>query len=210
MKPTLRSSLAVAALLSAASAASAATTTYYDDPAAGVPTTVSAPAINVYDLSPLTVSTSPDSIGSSLSVADANPTGASETFVSDFVFDVASLDSVGASANFTFTPQVGVTSYTLSIYSGSPTGPNTLVPTTVVSGVGQPSYDATLAAGDYFVQTDVVVGAHTSGKSDIQVVASAISAAPEPASWALVILSVAMIGGQLRSRRRAGAPLNLA
>jgi len=208
VKRILISSLAALALASTASATFAQT--YYNDPATGVPTTPSAPAINVYDLNPLTVSTSPTSVGSSLSVADANSTGASEIFVSDFVFDVASQDAVGASANFTFTPQVGVTSYTLAIYSGSPTGPNMLVPTTTFGGLGQTSYDATLETGAYFVQTDVAVGPHTSGKSDIQVVASAVSAAPEPAAWALVMLAVAMIGGQLRGRRNAGAGLNLA
>jgi len=184
-------SAAALALFGAASAASAATA--------------------IYDLSPLTVSTSPTSTGSVAKVADDNATGTSESFVSDFVFDIASLDSVGASADFTFSPGIGVSAYTLSLYAGSPTsGTATLVPTTAVTGVGQTSYDAILPVGDYFVQTDVTVPAYTTGKYDVQVVASAVSSAPEPAAWALMIAGVAMTGSLLRVRRNAGASLRLA
>jgi len=209
MKPILISSVAALAVLGLASAASASTT-YDINPAKGVATTSAHPVVNVYDLSPLIVSTSPSSVGSTFAVTDPNSSGKTETFVSDFIFDVGSLDSVGASADFTFTSKFGVSGYTLALYSGSPTGANALVPTTT-SGFNNSSYDAILKPGAYFVQTDVTVPkSYSAGKYDVQVVASAVSAAPEPAAWTLMIAGVAMAGGLLRARRNAGASLNLA
>ena len=40
---------------------------------------------------------------------------------------------------------------------------------------------------------------------DTVTISSAISAAPEPAAWALLVLAVGMIGGVLRVRRRAAS-----
>ncbi len=69
-------------------------------------------------------------------------------------------------------------------------------PTKVVS----PTLEDYLTAGSYYVTDTFTV---PKGKSSsYSLIATTISAAPEPASWALMFMGVAMVGGTLRYGRR--------
>jgi PEP-CTERM motif len=89
-----------------------------------------------------------------------------------------------------------------SLYSGAP-GSGTLVDTSSDT-VGSALFDVPLSAGNYFIQLDpsniAVNGEEVSGS--IQVF-SGVSAAPEPATWAMMVLGVGVIGAAMRFSRRS-------
>ncbi len=131
------------------------------------------------------------------------------TTVDDFTFTLASSYETAATGLFFELPGFGysITSADLSLYSGTPAGPGALIAST---GDFNPSttpetLGADLTSGDYFVQSSVQVPSGDTGAFSI---GATVSAAPEPAVWALMICGVAAIG--LSFRVRASSRMGLA
>jgi len=164
----------------------------------GAASAASATTPTVYNL---TLTTIPNS---SLSEAFAGGVFDGDT-TDDFTFSIPSKDYVGTTFTLDLTGlQTG--SDSLAIFKGTP-GSGTQVGPTTVNGS---SIDATLLPGSYYAQAVITAPAGEIGGFTAQVIASPVSAAPEPSTWVLMIAGVAMTGGMLRYRRNAAPSLTLA
>ena len=86
------------------------------------------------------------------------------------------------------------------LYAGDPLGVHSAVGAHF-SGASSTPDVVSLTAGEYFLQvtpSDIAVSGETFGGT-----ISVLSAAPEPAAWALMMIGVGGMGAVLRSRRRA-------
>lgn len=155
-----------------------------------------APASAVYTLTPDplnpgTVSTSP------------TITVGSGTTVDDFTFDIAENYNTSSTGLYFEMPAFGLSidSAELVLYAGTPTNPGQEIADTGVFNplVATQTLGSSLTSGDYFLQSIVSVPAGASGAFSV---AATVSAAPEPATWALMLLGVGGAGAMLRRRRR--------
>lgn len=155
-----------------------------------------AAATSVYELlpdplTPGTVSTSP------------TITVGSGTTFDDFTFSLLNTYNTSATGMYFEFPSFGLSidSADLTLYAGTPTSPGQEIATT---GVFNPAttgetLGASLTSGNYFLQSSVTVPAGSSGAFSV---GATVSAAPEPSSWALMILGVGAMGVALRRARR--------
>ena len=134
--------------------------------------------------------------------------GLKGSFMDSIDFTVSGVSATTFPLTFTETKLSNITDPTLALVSS--TGmPETY---TVTSSLGANSdtveLDATLSDGSYVLE----VSGDSVGKNagSYGGVATITSAAPEPASWALMIVGVGLIGGALRFSRRGGSVLAVA
>jgi hypothetical protein len=81
-----------------------------------------------------------------------------------------------------------------SLYSGAP-GSGTLIDTSAL-GVG-PSLTNTLGTGSYYVQIDFIAKSNELLSGGL-----AVSAIPEPATWAMMLVGFGALGGMVRASRK--------
>ncbi len=152
---------------------------------------------------------------SSASATDINTAkgAVTTTFTDDFLFTLAQgYDATITAQFFEKTPAKNdvITAYDLTLYAvGSSTPIATTGMTSVSTAKGTPSGDnfldsIPLGVGNYDIRAQVVVPGGDVGKYTVSATAS-VSAAPEPASWALMIVGVGLAGAMMRSVRRSDA-----
>jgi hypothetical protein len=129
----------------------------------------------------------------------------------DWTFDIAGNPAGGLSQlQASFVANMASTSEPIafSLYSGAP-GSGTLIDSSSV-GLGPSIFDTPLAAGNYFIQLDPANIAQNGEEVSGSMQLFPVSATPEPASWALMLLGVGAIGAAMRFSRRAATGLAVA
>jgi hypothetical protein len=125
----------------------------------------------------------------------------------DEKFKITSAGIVTIETNFDEDTPATVTRDDITLVSGTPSGPHTrldstgyqTISTTPASKVSSSSITEDLAAGTYYVRTGFVVPRDRYASFDV---VGTISAAPEPATWALMFLGVGFVGAMLRYGRK--------
>jgi hypothetical protein len=133
------------------------------------------------------------------------------TTVDDFTFDILNDYNTSSTGLFFEFPAYGlaITSADMTLYSGTPADPGSEI---VDTGTFDPStttktLGSTLTSGDYFVQSSVTVPQGATGAFSI---AATVSAAPEPASWVLMIVGIGGIGLAFRRKQEFSTPVQFA
>ena len=121
-----------------------------------------------------------------------------------FTFNTSELLSEFSTGAFTESAPFSITSADLTLYAGM-VGSGTEIAT---SGIFDPMTMATptvagrdLAPGNYYIESDVVVPQGSQGSYTVTATTQ-VSAAPEPGTWALMVLGLGLIGLTLRTARR--------
>jgi len=92
----------------------------------------------------------------------------------------------------------GAAPVSFSLFSGAP-GSGSLVFSSGAPSTA-PSFSGLLGVGSYYLET-----VKTTGKTDLISGAISVSAVPEPATWAMMIVGFFGLGAMLRRSRRNGA-----
>ena len=184
---------------------------------AGLMAGASAASAAAYTLSPLPVGSE---IPSTASAFDSNAgSGSTGTFTDTFSFVVGGdLNTALGGLYFERTPgaQYQIATTDLTLFEGVPgVGTPTQLATTGVvnlndtsTGVQSTGLTQELTPGlEYFLSDTITVPGGKLGSYTISAIATPMSAAPEPAAWALLFGGVAMVGLGLRYRRRSTSML---
>lgn len=128
----------------------------------------------------------------------------SGSYTDYFTFNTNELLSEFSTGAFTESAPFGIDSADLTLYAGM-VGSGTEIAT---SGIFDPMTMATptvagrdLAPGDYYIQSNVVVPQGSQGSYTVTATTQ-VSAAPEPGTWALMVLGLGLAGLTLRTARR--------
>ena len=141
------------------------------------------------------------------SAASRSDITAGSMFTDDYDFTIPTASDDTFSATFTETKLSNISSPTLALFTSGGTPESSVISVASTPMAEYEELDVSgLAAGSYYLQVAGTVGASGSGAYSFSA-ASAVSATPEPATWALMIAGVGMVGGALRYSRRNGAAL---
>jgi len=159
----------------------------------------------VYALSPSTLSSSFTS--TSPLVSETNATALSQTFTDDFTFSVVGSVQSFFSAAFIESAASGyvINDADLMLFAGMPgVGTPTLLGNTGLFNpitTASPTLTDLLVPGAYFVQAQVTTPPSDTASYSIIATAKAVSAAPEPAAWILLMAGVGLTGFAMRRAR---------
>lgn len=164
--------------------------------------------------SPLPIT--PDATSGATGFDNNTGSSTSTTFYDDYSFTIGGTYDVSLSGNFyNKTSASNITSFDVVLYQGSPFFPGaTVIDSTGVqtlSSKGSYSYllDDILTPGvNYYLEAQVVVPGKDIGKYGLTAIASPVSGAPEPGTWALMFAGVAGVGMALRRGRRSVGQLD--
>ena len=138
-----------------------------------------------------------------------NTTLSTQVYTDKFTFNISSESAEFSTGAFTEASVPGhtfkITNVDLTLYNAA----NHVLATTgnfnPITDPNETLSVADLAKGSYYLLAAVTVPKFE--KASYTVNATSISAAPEPAAWALMIMGVGLAGGMLRSGRRQVAAL---
>ena len=131
------------------------------------------------------------------------PGGTTETY--DFKFSIDQTYGTTAFGSFGFDDAgSAVTDANLQLFAGTPNKPGTFITGLDYNPSTDPqqSLQANLNGGNYFVQTRITTPAGSSVPVTLSATVHAISAAPEPSTWLLMMGGVSGLGMALRLQRR--------
>ena len=127
----------------------------------------------------------------------------SGSYTDYFTFNTTELLAEFTTGAFTESAPFGITSADLTLYAGM-IGSGMEIAT---SGIFDPMTMVTptvagrdLAPGDYYIKSDVVVPSGSMGSYTVTATTQ-VSAAPEPGTWALMLLGLGLVGFSLRTAR---------